>query len=94
MEGYKAIGGQKNLKGTFRLLSKGRLIFEWKHFSRLQIQTTKKERSILAVIWLLINYFFSFPKQLWTRLLLTQMLDHKPLEDEVCDGKQFDPWKR
>ena len=61
MEGYKAIGGQKNLKGTFRLLSKGRLIFEWKHFSRLQIQTTKKKRSILAVIWLLINYFFSFP---------------------------------
>ena len=49
---------KKNLKGTFRLLSKGRLIFEWKHFSRLQIQTTKKKRSILAVIWLLINYFF------------------------------------
>lgn len=79
---------KKNLKGTFRLLSKGRLIFEWKHFSRLQIQTTKKKRSILAVIWLLV------PKQLWTRLLLTQVLDHKPLEDEVCDGKQFDPWKR
>ena len=85
---------KKNLKGTFRLLSKGRLIFEWKHFSRLQIQTTKKERSILAVIWLLINYFFSFLKQLWTRLLLTQVLDHKPLEDEVCDGEQSDPWQR
>lgn len=62
MEGYKAIGGQKNLKGTFRLLSKGRLIFEWKHFSRLQIQTTKKKKINSCCNLVAYQLFFFFPK--------------------------------
>ena len=53
---------KKNLKGTFRLLSKGRLIFEWKNFSRLQIQTTKKKKINSCCNLVTYQLFFFFPK--------------------------------